>query len=348
MSETGPASLCRPLPSDVQASLLPSSYYSRRATFWQVAWEFAVASAGSVRTVELRARPITAARTGCGMCARPPTSPWVRRVYLWGAAMGGWTKLCSVGLLALVGLGAVSGCSPTSPPGPAPTSTTAAPPTTPTTAAPVPVGAEQERQAELDRQRKLLREGVIVRDVPPSMYQGELSRVVVRVSAHKDVPGLQTGLSPTGVSTAPALVGSDVVAELSGPDFEISRIGSDDGRRLLGTNALVEWQWNVRPSKSGMFDLQVVLYVRLRDEGVPIDVQTYNETVSVAVNPMQTVTRWFQDYGAATGLTIPVLVGAAIAVVRYMRRNKSQGAQPVERPARPRQPLRRTRRTRRS
>jgi hypothetical protein len=168
-----------------------------------------------------------------------------------------------------------------------------------------------------------------VRDIPKRMRHGHPHRVVVRASGEQPPPDLFAGLSP-GAAAAPAFVGSDLVADLSGPDFEITRVGpADDGRRTLGTKSYVEWQWSVRPQRGGTLSLQVVLYVRLQDnpDAPPTDVRTYSENVSVEVDPMLAVGAWFREYGAATGITVPVIVGAAwFILTRLVRRRDSRGA----------------------
>jgi hypothetical protein len=100
---------------------------------------------------------------------------------------------------------------------------------------------------------------------------------------------------------------------LSGPDFEITRVGAD-GTRTLGTKSYVEWQWTVRPQRGGTLFLQVTLYVRLQDnpDAAATDVRTYSENVSVEVDPMPAVGAWFREYGAATGITVPVIVGGCL------------------------------------
>jgi hypothetical protein len=172
----------------------------------------------------------------------------------------------------------------------------------------------------IDQQRALLREGRIERQIPREMQQGAVHTVRVRVSeANAPMPESP----PSEVDVDQVLVGSDLVADLSGPDFEISRVGGDDGQRLLTSGGYTEWLWHVRPTASGNLSLQVVLYVRLRDGSEPpLDVTTFSEEVSVSVTPWQAVGRFFQTYGAATGLTVPVIVGAVIAIVRYLRVRK--------------------------
>jgi hypothetical protein len=185
-------------------------------------------------------------------------------------------------------------------------------------AEPDPAGT---RQDVIDQQRALLREGRIERHIPREMQQGAVHTVRVRVG-EGDAPKLEG--PPAEIDVDQVLVGSDLVAELSGPDFEISRVGGDDGRRLLTSDGYTEWLWHVRPTTSGDLSLQVVLFVRLRDGSEPpLEVRTFSEEVTVSVTPWQLMGSFFENYGAATGLTIPVIVGALIAIVRFTRARRT-------------------------
>ena len=115
-------------------------------------------------------------------------------------------------------------------------------------------------------------------------------------------------------------VGSDLIADLSGADFNIVRVGNDDGKRTLATGNFAEWQWDVLPLHSGQRNLSLVLYVRLVDGGPPVDVKTFTEEIEVRVNALHSVSQWVQNYWAATGLTVPVIVGAIWWVVVYRRK----------------------------
>lgn len=235
--------------------------------------------------------------------------------------------------------GAATAPAPVDPPAGTrpPTSDAGPPPTGVVEPEPAPsISAEEQRRIELDRQRGMLRDGVIARFVPSRMSQGDNVEVVVRVSGGLPPSDLVAGLPTTGVRTEPTLVGSDLNADLSGGGFEISRVGSDDGRRLLGSANFVEWRWNVRPIMSGEQELQVVLYVRLLEDGLPIDVRTFVETVAVSVSPGLAIGQWFQDYGAATGISVPVILGGLVAAIQYRRSRRDATdteTEPTRRPA---------------
>lgn len=178
-----------------------------------------------------------------------------------------------------------------------------------------------ERQQLLDRQRSFLRDGRLVYRPPSPMRVNEWKRVVVRISDSSAPPDFEEGLPGSGpVRPHDVKVGSDLIAEITSPDFEIVRVGSDDGRRTLATETFAEWQWDVRPLRSGQRELSLVLYVRLTDDsGSPLDVKTFVEKIEVEVNPVYTASQWVKSYWPATGLTVPVIVAAVWAVIRRRR-----------------------------
>lgn len=77
-------------------------------------------------------------------------------------------------------------------------------------------------------------------------------KVVVRVSDPSAPPDFGAGLPRSGpVVTRDVQVGSDLIADPTGPDFNIVRVGGDDGKRTLATGTFAEWQWDVQPQTSG-------------------------------------------------------------------------------------------------
>ncbi|MGH3567906.1 MAG: hypothetical protein ACRDRH_18130 [Pseudonocardia sp.] len=182
---------------------------------------------------------------------------------------------------------------------------------------------EEKRQLLLDRQRRLLKDGKIAYLVSTRMRVDEPRRVVVQVTgtqasrAFPDIPG------DGRIDIRSVRVGSDLIAVLSGPNFEISRIGSDDGKRTLATGEFVEWQWSVRPLRSGTQSLQLVLFVRLLDEsGPPVDVRTFDEEVEVDVNIAYSIGQFVRDYGAAVG--IPTIVGIVLTAYASTRSGRKK------------------------
>ncbi|MPZ81336.1 MAG: hypothetical protein GEV28_13415 [Actinophytocola sp.] len=203
---------------------------------------------------------------------------------------------------------------------------------------PEPTPEETDRQETVDQQRELLRRGHVAYRAPSPMRVDDLQRVTVRVADTLTPSEWTASLPGTGVvELNTAIVGSDLVAELSGPDFEISRVGGDDGRRVLATGEFVEWAWDVRPQRSGLLRLDLVLYVRLRDGGPPLDVRTFDQSVEVEVNAWYGIGRWLRDYWPLTGLTAPVLATGGWVLVRKVRarlRSNPESGAPDRVPAR--------------
>jgi len=166
------------------------------------------------------------------------------------------------------------------------------------------------------------------------MRVNDWKRVVVRVSDPSAPPDFETGLPGSGsVRTRHVDVGSDLIAELTGSDFSIIRVGSEDGKRTLATGTFAEWQWYVQPLRSGRRELSLVLYVRLTDGGPPVDVKTFVEEVEVQVNPIYIASQWVKSYWAVTGLTVPVIGTAVWTVVAHRRRNAATQATPSSKQA---------------
>lgn len=195
----------------------------------------------------------------------------------------------------------------------------------PSTGRPPPVEPpdKTERQSYLDSQLSLLRKGRLVYRSPSPMRVDEWRRVVVRVADPAMPPDIEQGLQGQGpIVDRNVDVGSDLVADLEGPDFRIVRVGNDDGRRTLVTGKFAEWQWDVQPLRSGRRTISLILYVRLEDGGPPLEVKTFDEQIEVQVNPIYTVSQWVKTYWPATGLTVPVIVAAGWALTRRRRRDE--------------------------
>lgn len=128
-----------------------------------------------------------------------------------------------------------------------------------------------ERQQLIDQQLLFLRMGHLVYRPPSPIRVADWRRVVVRVSGPSAPPDFMRDLPGSGsIRDRNVRVGSDLIADLTGPDFNIVRVGGDDGKRTLATGTFAEWQWDVQPLHSGQKDLFLVLYVRLTDGGPPL------------------------------------------------------------------------------
>jgi len=206
--------------------------------------------------------------------------------------------------------------SPTPPAsdGPSVVPTPTKPNTTPTTTKP---------DATPSTTRFRLEDGKVVYRAPSPMRVNDVQRVTVRVAGAVVPPDLTSGLPGTGsVTVDPAKVGLSLTADLSGPDFQITRVGGDDGRRELPEGGFAEWAWDVRPQKSGDLKLDFVLYVAKDTGGVPIHYRTYAHEVEVDVNFPFSFAKFVRDYGALTGLTVPVVAGALWTLLRWLRKKR--------------------------
>lgn len=172
-------------------------------------------------------------------------------------------------------------------------------------------------------------EGQVVYRAPSPMRVNEVQRVTVRVAGSGAPPELTSGLPGTGsITVDPAKVGPALAADLSGTDFQITRVGNgDDGKRELQDGEFAEWAWDVRPQKSGKPKLDFVLYVARETGGAPVYYRTYAHEVEVEVSFSYSVGKFVKEYGALTGLTVPVVAGAAWTFFRWLRKKRADKAQ---------------------
>lgn len=186
----------------------------------------------------------------------------------------------------------------------------------PTTTGPLPTPSSTVDLAQF------VREGVIGFRGPGPMRVDERRRVTVRVADNVSAVRV-SDLSGTGsVTVEPATVGSYLRAALTSPDFDITRVGDDDGRRSLLTDDYAEWAWDVRPLRSGQLRLDVTLYVLQDSETPPLKVRTYERAIQVEVNTWYSVTSWLKVWGPLTGLTVPVIIGGVWVFIQHTRSAK--------------------------
>lgn len=168
-------------------------------------------------------------------------------------------------------------------------------------------------------------DGQVVYRAPAPMRVNDVQRVAVRVAGKSAPPELVCGLPGSGsVTVSPANVGSRLVARLSGPDFLISRVGDDDGLRELALGGFTEWAWDVRPQKSGRLQLDLALYVLREDSGVTAHYRTYAHQVEVEVNVPYSLSKFVKEYGAITGLSVPVIATATWTFVVWLRKKRAK------------------------
>lgn len=175
-----------------------------------------------------------------------------------------------------------------------------------------------------ERQETLLRKGEVVYRAPNPMRVNDSQRVTVRVAERAASSGATADLPGTGrINIASTMIGTVMVADLSSPHFQITRVGSDDGKRTLLTDSFAEWAWDVRPTRSGSLKLDLVIQVVDLKEGVTNYYKTFDQPVEVDVNLAYGITNWLKTYWPMTGLTIPVVAAGGWALWRNRRRAES-------------------------
>jgi hypothetical protein len=162
---------------------------------------------------------------------------------------------------------------------------------------------------------------------PPSfMTVHKEADVVVRVGRSDTAENPASGLPGSGapVIEHPAVC-DRMVAYLDGAGFSVRRIGERTGTRQLAPGLIAEWSWVVTPEASGTRVLQLDLFVLGRTAGGPnILVRTYREEIDVKVNRPDELKGFVRDWMAPLGLTVPVLAGAAIWLIRRRRSKVEQ------------------------
>lgn len=255
-----------------------------------------------------------------------------------------WRRLPAVlaCLLAVVLVG--TGCGSAGPsPAPAPTSApiTAPRPTDDTTAGAPNPGSKQTPGEPSDggearpgpdvvdaarlaqARRDALRDGLIAYRPPSPMRQGSVQRVVVRASGIEQRGRLLAGFPDASgqVVTTPLDVGLTLSADLAGEGFVVTPIGAGDPFRPSLAGDVAEWQWDIKPTESGPKTLTLIVRSYYGDVTAPVALRYVDAPVLVSWDPWFSVTQLLSSPSwAATGLTVPVLLGAAVAVHRRRRR----------------------------
>jgi hypothetical protein len=198
-------------------------------------------------------------------------------------------------------------------------------------------GPDVDAAARLAQARRdALRDGLIAYRPPSPMRQGSVQRVVVRASGIEQRGRLLAGFPDASgtVVTTPLVVGLTLSADLAGEGFVVTPIGSGDPARPSLAGDVAEWQWDIQPVESGPKTLTLVVRSFYGDVTTPVAVRYVDAPVLVSWDPWFSTTRLLSSPSwAATGLTAPVLLGAAVAARRRRRkRSLAATADPATRP----------------
>ena len=106
-------------------------------------------------------------------------------------------------------------------------------------------------------------------------------------------------------------ISSVMSAKLSDPEgkFEIKMVG-DNISQSIEEEGFTEWEWVVKPIKSGMNKLVVVLTIRIEDtDGFhPKDIEVMNKTILTKVNPIYTIVDFVKENWAwIIGFMTPIV-----------------------------------------
>jgi hypothetical protein len=163
-----------------------------------------------------------------------------------------------------------------------------------------------------------IRPGLCAFDPPPLMKVGRSEIIAVRISPEDpaDLAAMDKMIGtlhrPDQAQTEPIEVGRLMRARLHGePDaFDITSLNSED--QTLELNKIACWDFNVRPKLSGQRWLQLVISVRVPEEGrVELrDLPALKRTIKVQVAPLETLKLFAAKRGEfiADKVLIPLIV----------------------------------------
>ena len=139
--------------------------------------------------------------------------------------------------------------------------------------------------------------GYILYNPPKEMKVGKKERIEVRIS-REYTQALTEGLKGTGELRIEEIkVDTYMRACLSGENFDIDDLSSEE-QIIPPDGEYTEWVWNVKPLKSGIQILTLIVTIRMQipDHGEEKwDLPALEEEVTVKVNPIYTIREFFGD-----------------------------------------------------
>jgi hypothetical protein len=175
-----------------------------------------------------------------------------------------------------------------------------------------------------------IRAGLCAFDPPPKMKVARSETIAVRVSPQDPddfvamAKMVATLYRPDEAQIEPIEVGRLMRARLHGePDaFDITPLSSED--QLLELNKIARWDFSVRPKLSGQRWLQLVISVRVPEDGrVELrDLPALHRTIKVEVAPLETLKQFAAKRGEfiADKVLIPLIIlfAGALGVTAWL------------------------------
>lgn len=178
-----------------------------------------------------------------------------------------------------------------------------------------------------------VRPGALVFRPPSPMRQGEWQHISVAVADAINITAARSQLGAPGqqLSESSIPVGYHMRADLTGPDFTITRAEKGDGDRRLdpvsGAQNVAGWQWDVQPTASGTRSMTLTVSVISDDTGQP---PTWVSYQSLPIDVTFDLGFWFgqfvRTYWVATGLSVPVVMAGVLWLARGVRRRRDRSS----------------------
>jgi hypothetical protein len=272
-----------------------------------------------------RAHGVAAARSAAIVCSY--AEPLGRRRYA--------RRLVSCALLVLLAGCARAAGTSSDPPTFVPVWGSLTPVTTPgpsPTADPASAGDEPSVDEIIDATIQNLRRGNFLFGSPNPMRAGESYRVVVRLTKELTPTAAFSSELPSGSEpqVEPVMLGTQMAVKLQGASPGIFDITPSEAvAHAVASKGYTEWQWEVRPLRSGSHRLEAIVSVRIPIPGQAeietIDYDTLHREVSIDVNPLYTTQSLLRDYWGALALLAGGLGGLLAA--RWLRPDLVGGTQ---------------------
>lgn len=147
--------------------------------------------------------------------------------------------------------------------------------------------------AQLENDVKHLRDGKILCSTPQRMKEGQTALAVARIAANSLSDSvLQQGL-PGGQAqvSEPTKISPEMKMRLSSPDFDITPLDSEE--QVVLNEQATEWNWDIKPKRSGQLKLTFSASVVLND--VPRDFVVKEAVIAVQVDPVEETAGFVKD-----------------------------------------------------
>jgi hypothetical protein len=172
-----------------------------------------------------------------------------------------------------------------------------------------------------------LETGRILFNPPKRMSVGETERVEVRISQSID-KDLTRGLKGEGVPrTVRIKVGALMRVALTGNGFDIRPL-NQHREQLVESSGFTEWAWDITALRGGHQTLVLAVSVRVPIPGprdVHKDLRVLERRIRVGVNPVFSVTTWWQrNWKWTIGALLALLAGVPGLLGLNRRKNSGQ------------------------